>query len=359
MRRVIEPRVDDTLAAPFTPLGRRAPRAPSRRERYGLDVDRGSPVRHRARRHVPPSPPSSGALRAQGREPRRRPRRSSTMQCAALAHVAARRPDACPVPRVVPDVDGARARRWCAGADGRAAARTSAHVPARAARSTTPHHGRRSARRSGAAIGRLSLALDGFEHPGADRVLAWDLQRLGGAAPAPRARRRPARPRRRARPSSTASTRSPAPVSRRVRHQVVHNDVNVDNVVVDDAGEVSGILDFGDMVRTAVVADLAVAMSYAVRRRRQPRRRRPRPVAGAVRPRRAATSPRGRSTDDELALLPHLVRAPARAAPARQLLARGEQPGQRPLHRARGRDTPSRALRRLRRRRAADHREGG
>jgi hypothetical protein len=58
--------------------------------------------------------------------------------------------------------------------------------------------------------------------------------------------------------------REAAPMLAQVRHQVVHNDANVDNVVVDEEGWPCGILDFGDMVRTAVVADLAVAMAYAV-----------------------------------------------------------------------------------------------
>lgn len=50
------------------------------------------------------------------------------------------------------------------------------------------------------------------------------------------------------------------------RWQVVHNDLNPHNVLVDseDATRIAGVLDFGDMVWTALVCDLAVAASYQV-----------------------------------------------------------------------------------------------
>ncbi|RUX22545.1 phosphotransferase [Mesorhizobium sp. M7A.F.Ca.US.011.01.1.1] len=49
-----------------------------------------------------------------------------------------------------------------------------------------------------------------------------------------------------------------------LRAQVVHNDLNSDNVIVDtvDTDKVAGIIDFGDMVRTPVVFDVAVAAAY-------------------------------------------------------------------------------------------------
>jgi Ser/Thr protein kinase RdoA (MazF antagonist) len=49
-----------------------------------------------------------------------------------------------------------------------------------------------------------------------------------------------------------------------LRWQVIHNDLNPHNVVVapDDTDRVSGILDFGDMVHTPLVCDVAIAASY-------------------------------------------------------------------------------------------------
>jgi Ser/Thr protein kinase RdoA (MazF antagonist) len=56
-----------------------------------------------------------------------------------------------------------------------------------------------------------------------------------------------------------------APALGAMRTQVIHNDLNPHNVVVDAAGSVSGIIDFGDMVRAPLVCDVAVAAAYHVR----------------------------------------------------------------------------------------------
>lgn len=47
--------------------------------------------------------------------------------------------------------------------------------------------------------------------------------------------------------------------------QVIHNDLNPHNVVVDDDGAVSGVIDFGDMVSAPLICDVAVAAAYHVR----------------------------------------------------------------------------------------------
>ena len=55
-----------------------------------------------------------------------------------------------------------------------------------------------------------------------------------------------------------------APHLHHLPHQVIHNDFNTGNVLVDpdDPDFVTGILDFGDVIRTIRVADVAVATSY-------------------------------------------------------------------------------------------------
>src|SRR5581483_8095989 len=47
-----------------------------------------------------------------------------------------------------------------------------------------------------------------------------------------------------------------------VRHQFVHNDFNARNIIVDPANEsqIVGVIDFGDAVHTALVADVAVGV---------------------------------------------------------------------------------------------------
>lgn len=301
MRRVDELRTDDAITAPFTPLDLERAAALAA-ERYGLDVTG-------VRRFDTERDDTFGLSVGTDRYVLKIANPADdvevvSMQLAALQHVARVDP-AFPVPRVVPDVDGA-ASCTVTGADGEPRlVRVLSFLPGRTLdydRTTSEQR-----RAVGAAIGRLSLALEGFSHPGADRVLAWDLQRLSTLRPhlvhvhdvAARADVEAELDR------FDAVT---APGLMRVRHQVVHNDANMDNVVVDDHGWVSGILDFGDMVRTAVVADLAVAMAYAV------------PSIAvladpAVDPWRPAydladgyvdTRP---LTADEIDLLPHLVRA--------------------------------------------------
>lgn len=113
--------------------------------------------------------------------------------------------------------------------------------------------------RAAAAIG---LALAGYDHPAARRVLLWDLMQLGRLAwlvdgVADAARRR-----------WLAGTLARFDTEVRPRAldlpaQVIHNDMNGSNVFV--AGEaVSGVIDFGDMVRAPRVNEIAVAANYVL-----------------------------------------------------------------------------------------------
>ena len=182
------------------------------------------------------------------------------LQCAALAHVADRDPS-LPVPHVAPDLDGALLH--LVDGDEPRRARLLGHLPGRVLDyAATSAADRRAV---GAALARLSLALADFDHPGAQRSLPWDLQQVGSLRPLlvhvtdPQARA----------DAAAVLDQYDAHVGAAVaatRQQVVHNDLNPDNVLLEPGAPepVTGILDFGDMLRTAVVADLAVAMAYAV-----------------------------------------------------------------------------------------------
>jgi Ser/Thr protein kinase RdoA (MazF antagonist) len=105
-------------------------------------------------------------------------------------------------------------------------------------------------------LGRLSRALADFEHPAADRVLAWDLSQvtlLRELDPAPPVLEIIER-----------AERLVLPVLDDLPRQVIHNDFHPGNLLVDPAGPayISGILDFGDTVRSARVNDLGVALAY-------------------------------------------------------------------------------------------------
>ncbi len=109
----------------------------------------------------------------------------------------------------------------------------------------------------GRALGRLSAALAGFDHPAVHRDFHWDLAK---AEPI------------------VAEFAGPAPVQKllenyrryaksllpELRQSVIHNDANDFNVIAGPGGEcVSGIVDFGDMVFTHTVNEVAIAMAYA------------------------------------------------------------------------------------------------
>lgn len=115
----------------------------------------------------------------------------------------------------------------------------------------------------GRLMGRVSRALQGFGHPGAHRPgFLWDLDGADGvrhwiehiADPADRDVVRAAFRRREQRV---------VPLLPRLRGAVVHQDANDHNVLVHD-GEVSGLIDFGDMMFARQVNELAVTLAYAL-----------------------------------------------------------------------------------------------
>jgi 4-aminobutyrate aminotransferase-like enzyme/Ser/Thr protein kinase RdoA (MazF antagonist) len=108
----------------------------------------------------------------------------------------------------------------------------------------------------GETTARLTQALRGFFHPKAQRTMLWDVQHALEARTMlddiddPHARAVVAR-------TLDEFERRATPVWRRLRAQVSHTDLTVDNALTDDAGLITGIIDFGDMSHTALVADLA------------------------------------------------------------------------------------------------------
>lgn len=170
------------------------------------------------------------------------------LQVRALVHAREADPS-LPLQSIIRTADGelatawdgrvARVFRWMDGAPARGLAPTPAQL-----------------RAAGTMLGRLNRALADFEHPAADRVLAWDLAQvslLRELDPAPPVLEIIER-----------AERLVLPAVENLPRQVIHNDFHPGNLLVEPASPayISGILDFGDTVRSARVNDLGVALAY-------------------------------------------------------------------------------------------------
>ena len=119
-------------------------------------------------------------------------------------------------------------------------------------------------RNMGTTAARLALGLQGFHHPGAAHVLQWDIKHAANLRPLlPHV---PAAIRNLATETLDRFERDILPHIPSLRTQVVHNDLNPHNVLVNPANpdEITGILDFGDMVQTPLICDAAVTACYQI-----------------------------------------------------------------------------------------------
>src|SRR5215218_2125872 len=187
----------------------------------------------------------------------------------AILHIARVDPElpvACP--RVVSEAAGAAAYRTTVeGPDGVHFVRLFERLHGRGGDGTgAPGLSDAAVRAYGETHARLNLALHGFFHPAAGRELLWDLAHAASLRPhveeiADRERRRLVEP------VLDRYEARVAPRWPRLRAQVVHGDLNLDNVLLSDSGLISAIVDFGDAVHTAHVADFAVALASLMRGR--------------------------------------------------------------------------------------------
>src|SRR5215813_13563431 len=176
------------------------------------------------------------------------------MQAAALRHIE--RVD--PGLRVMPDTVG---ESWAEvrGPDGRNyPVRLFSFLPGRVTANTALTT--QAIWSFGQTAARLGRALRGFFHPAADYEIPWDISRVLGLRPLlnhlPDAARRAQVERVLERFEARVE-----PVLPTLRAQVIHGDLSLDNVLLDDDLRVSGIVDFGDMTHAPLVCDLAVAVA--------------------------------------------------------------------------------------------------
>ena len=166
--------------------------------------------------------------------------------------------------RVAPDLPVSRQLRRdgcalipCAGYQARVLSWLPGQVWAKATRHAD------SAAGLGRLLGRLDRALASFAHPAAARVYGWDIGQADQHIPSLWAIE-PAEKRAVVAGLLGDFSARVRPILARCPRQVIHNDANDYNVLLDDAGLVCGLLDFGDMVESWRIVELAVACAYAL-----------------------------------------------------------------------------------------------
>ena len=116
----------------------------------------------------------------------------------------------------------------------------------------------------GRALGLVDRALESFDHPALHRVFHWDLAH--GPAVVQQHLDQITEPAIRRTVSSMLGVYrdTVAPRLSSLRRSAIHGDANDYNVLIDTrTARVAGLVDFGDMVFSHTVNDLAIAMAYA------------------------------------------------------------------------------------------------
>ena len=178
-------------------------------------------------------------------------------QLKVLRHVAEQDPQ-LPIPRIVPTTLG-EDTGTVVGLDGtKYTICVLGFLPGRLLAASAPQG--RLLEKVGATLARLDRALQGFFHPSLGQRITWDVRRLPellehashiGSASVRSAVERVA--------AAFSECRSPLAG---LRSQAIHGDCHGQNLLVDtQAAEISGILDFGDMIHAPRVLEPAVTMS--------------------------------------------------------------------------------------------------
>lgn len=158
----------------------------------------------------------------------------------------------------------------------------------------------------GRALGQLRQALRTFRHPAQGRALCWDVQHILTL--------RPILSQIALTPDHAALAEKAfgriaalAPRIRALPRQVLHNDLGRSNIVGDPAAPdfVTGIIDFGDVVDTAVAIDVATAVMNQIARSFDPED----DIFVPARPLVAGYLAHAPLTAEERAMIPHLVMA--------------------------------------------------
>jgi len=232
------------------------------RERYGLDVTVHSLISERDQNfQLFTAEGQRYVLKIAGRA---EPRDVTEFQIEALIHIAgfvAVHGTPINAPEVLETVDG-KSLTVIGEPGGEHVARVVSYVDGEPIGDRQPTAA--LCRNMGVYLAHLGYALRGFEHPGCDQNLLWDVQQALGLRkllqhiPDNSARLNVER-------ALDDFEQFALPGFTAVRKQVIHSDFNPDNILTDPAQPdiVVGVIDFGDMLTAPLVADVAIAAAYA------------------------------------------------------------------------------------------------
>ncbi len=229
------------------------------RSRFGIDGDASELVSERDQNFLVRGEAGAWVLKVSNAAEERA---VVEMEVAAVEHIAGRDPD-LPLPRARPALDGEAVAAVEAGGS-RHFVRLIPYLPGRNRRPWELDA--RAMRQIGDVTGRVAHALRGFFHPGAGRRIEWDQKHLLDLAPHAALVRDTERRALLERVLERFADRV-APALPALRAQVIHNDVTLDNLLLDDDGAVTGIIDFGDMAHTAAILDVPATLQSLVRDR--------------------------------------------------------------------------------------------
>lgn len=193
------------------------------------------------------------------------------LQNKVLKHLTARDPSLL-LPRVCPTSNGEAIGTITASDQTTRFVRLLTYVPGRLFAGYKPHSPA-LLHSLGALLGRMDAALQDFTHPAAQRTLKWDLPRASWTRDyLPHI----AQPERRAIVEVMLARfeTEVLPVLPVLRSSIIHGDANDYNVLVvqvssagtidAEQGHVISIIDFGDMLHTNTICELAIAAAYAM-----------------------------------------------------------------------------------------------
>lgn len=164
------------------------------------------------------------------------------------------------VPCVIPSIGGAMST-ILAGEKAEHVLRIVSYVPGRPLDATALDPA--TTRQLGNVVAEIGVALHDFQHPGDGQSLLWDMRRAGELRGLTSYIVDPEL-------KTTicacldAFEENAAPQLGCIRSQVIHNDLNPDNVLVaeEQRDSIVGVIDFGDLIRAPLIIDVAIAASY-------------------------------------------------------------------------------------------------